>query len=53
MTKEVKYEVYSPTSLIGIFNNALKLPATVTLIYLKGRYAFGGVVSSPENSTVY
>lgn len=37
-----KYQVYSPTSVIGIFNNALKLPATVNLIYLKGRYSYGG-----------
>ncbi|WP_312820435.1 exodeoxyribonuclease VII large subunit [Kaistella carnis] len=42
MIEETHYEVYSPTSVIGIFNNALKLPATITLIYLKGRYAFGG-----------
>ena len=42
MTEEAQYQVYSPTSVIGIFNNALKLPATITLIYLKGRYAFGG-----------
>ena len=35
MTEELSYEVYSPTSVIGIFNNALKLPATITLIYLK------------------
>lgn len=39
---EVSYPVYSPTSVIGIFSNALKLNATVNLIYLKGRYSFGG-----------
>ena len=39
---EVSYPVYSPASVIGIFSNALKLSATVNLIYLKGRYAFGG-----------
>lgn len=39
---EVTYPVYSPASLIGIFSNALKLNATVNLIYLKGRYAYGG-----------
>jgi len=38
----VSYPVYSPASVIGIFSNALKLNATVNLIYLKGRYAFGG-----------
>ncbi|WP_276875295.1 exodeoxyribonuclease VII large subunit [Chryseobacterium joostei] len=40
--QEVSYPVYSPASVIGIFSNALKLNATVNLIYLKGRYAFGG-----------
>lgn len=39
---EFSYTVYSPASVIGIFSNALKLNATVNLIYLKGRYAFGG-----------
>lgn len=39
---ELNYPVYSPASVIGIFSNALKLNATVNLIYLKGRYAFGG-----------
>jgi len=38
----VSYPVYSPASVIGIFSNALKLNATVNLIYLKGRYAYGG-----------
>ena len=41
MSEEIKYEVYSPASVIGIFNNALKLPVTVNLIYLKGRYSYG------------
>jgi len=40
--QEVSYPVYSPASVIGIFSNALKLNATVNLIFLKGRYAFGG-----------
>lgn len=39
---ELAYPVYSPASVIGIFSNALKLNATVNLIYLKGRYAYGG-----------
>lgn len=39
--QDVTYPVYSPASVIGIFSNALKLNATVNLIYLKGRYAFG------------
>lgn len=41
-SNEVSYPVYSPGSVIGIFINALKLNATVNLIYLKGRYSFGG-----------
>ncbi|MBW3524349.1 exodeoxyribonuclease VII large subunit [Chryseobacterium sp. NKUCC03_KSP] len=41
-SNEVSYPVYSPRSVIGIFSNALKLNATVNLIYLKGRYSFGG-----------
>lgn len=40
--QEATYPIYSPASVIGIFSNALKLNATVNLIYLKGRYAFGG-----------
>ncbi|GEN78179.1 exodeoxyribonuclease VII large subunit [Chryseobacterium hagamense] len=40
--QEVTYPVYSPASVIGIFSNALKISATVNLIYLKGRYSFGG-----------
>lgn len=38
---ESAFPVYSPASVIGIFSNALKLNATVNLIYVKGRYAFG------------
>ncbi|SEM32678.1 hypothetical protein SAMN05421856_102418 [Chryseobacterium taichungense] len=33
--QETNYPVYSPTSVIGIFSNALKLNVTVNLIYLK------------------
>lgn len=33
---------YSPSSILGLFSNALKINATVNLIYLKGRYAYGG-----------
>ena len=40
--QEITYPIYSPASVIGIFSNALKLNATVNLIYLKGRYAYGG-----------
>lgn len=39
---ELAYQVYSPGSVLGLFSNALKLNATVNLIYLKGRYSFGG-----------
>ncbi|MCJ8153015.1 hypothetical protein MKJ01_04450 [Chryseobacterium sp. SSA4.19] len=39
---EITYPIYSPASIIGLFNNALKLNATVNLIYLKGRYSYGG-----------
>ena len=39
---ETTYEVYSPTSVLALFNNALRLPGTENLIYLRGRYAFGG-----------
>lgn len=39
--QEVSYPVYSPASVIGIFSNALKINATVNLIYLKGRYSYG------------
>lgn len=40
--QEITYPVYTPASVIGIFSNALKLNATVNIIYLKGRYSFGG-----------
>lgn len=36
------YLVYSPASILGIFNNALKLPVTVSIIYLKGKFVMGG-----------
>ncbi|MDV7696028.1 hypothetical protein N6B72_03750 [Chryseobacterium soli] len=39
---ELTYPIYSPASVIGLFSNALKLPATVNLIYLKGKYSYGG-----------
>lgn len=39
---EPTYQIYSPGSVLGLFSNALKLNATVNLIYLKGRYSFGG-----------
>ncbi|PIF44685.1 hypothetical protein CLU96_1675 [Chryseobacterium sp. 52] len=39
-SNEVSNHVYSPAFVLGIFSNALKLNATVNLIYLKGRYAF-------------
>ncbi|MDQ1096855.1 MULTISPECIES: exodeoxyribonuclease VII large subunit [Chryseobacterium] len=39
---EPTYQIYSPAAVIGLFNNALKLNATVNLIYLKGRYSYGG-----------
>ncbi|AZB17274.1 hypothetical protein EG352_05560 [Chryseobacterium indologenes] len=39
---ELAYQIYSPGSVLGLFSNALKLNATINLIYLKGRYAFGG-----------
>ena len=42
MSDQTTYQIYSPASVLGIFNNALKLPATVNLIYLKGRYSYGG-----------
>lgn len=38
---ETNYQIYSPAAVIGLFNNALKLNATVNLIYLKGRYSYG------------
>ncbi len=39
--QEITYPVYSPAAIIGIFSNALKLNATVNLIYVKGRYSYG------------
>ncbi len=42
MSAELTLEIYSPASVLGIFNNALRLPPTVNLILIKGRYAFGG-----------
>lgn len=39
---EQTYQIYSPSSVLGLFSNALKLNATINLIYLKGRYSFGG-----------
>lgn len=41
MTEENILQVYSPASVIGVFNNALRLPQTVSLIFLKGRYTQG------------
>ncbi|MBD8082858.1 exodeoxyribonuclease VII large subunit [Chryseobacterium caseinilyticum] len=40
--QNLNHPVYSPTAIIGIFSNALKLSVTVNLIYLKGRYSYGG-----------
>lgn len=39
---ETNYPIYSPSSVLGLFSNALKINATINLIYLKGRYSFGG-----------
>ena len=39
---EPTYPIYSPGSVLGLFSNALKINATINLIYLKGRYSFGG-----------
>lgn len=41
-SSEITYEIYSPTSVLALFNNALRLPGTENLIHLRGRYAFGG-----------
>jgi len=41
MTEENLYQIYSPASVIGSFNNALIIPQTLNLIYLKGRYTAG------------
>lgn len=35
------YQIYSPASVVGSFNNALIIPQTLSLIYLKGRYTAG------------
>lgn len=40
-TEEITYPIYSPASVLGLFSNALKINATVNLMYLKGRYSFG------------
>lgn len=39
--EEIKYQIYSPASVLGIFNNALRIPQTISLIHLKGRYTAG------------
>lgn len=41
MTEENTYQIYSPASVVGSFNNALIIPQTLNLIYLKGRYTAG------------
>ncbi|MFC4163938.1 exodeoxyribonuclease VII large subunit [Epilithonimonas zeae] len=38
---ESSFQIYSPSLVLGLFNNAIKLNATVNIIYLKGRYVFG------------
>ena len=38
----IPHEVYSPTAVLALCSNALRLPGTENLIYLRGRYAFGG-----------
>ncbi|MFV0236699.1 hypothetical protein OBK19_12375 [Empedobacter falsenii] len=40
-TVEQDIQIYSPQSIIGIFNNALKMKETVSLVFLKGKYVFG------------
>ena len=42
MSNEIIHEVYSPTAVLALCSNALRLPGTENLIYLRGRYAFGG-----------
>lgn len=39
---DINSSIYSPASILGLFSNALRINATTTLIYLKGRYAYGG-----------
>ncbi|MFZ4929142.1 exodeoxyribonuclease VII large subunit [Chryseobacterium sp. Mn2064] len=41
-SEETTFQIYSPSSVLGLFSNALKINATINLIYLKGRYAYGG-----------
>ena len=41
MSEETPYQIYSPASVVGSFNNALIIPQTLSLIYLKGRYTAG------------
>lgn len=41
MKEENIYQIYSPASVVGSFNNALIIPQTLSLIYLKGRYTAG------------
>lgn len=41
MSEETPYQIYSPASVVGSFNNALIIPQTLSLIYLKGRYTSG------------
>jgi hypothetical protein len=41
VTQEERYQIYSPASVVGTFNNALIIPQTLHLIYLKGRYTAG------------
>ena len=38
---EQEVQIYSPQSIIGIFNNALKVKETVSLVFLRGRYVYG------------
>lgn len=41
MSDQTTYQIYSPASVVGSFNNALIIPQTLSLIYLKGRYTAG------------
>lgn len=40
-TIEQSVQIYSPSSIIGIFSNALKIKETVSLVFLKGKYVYG------------
>lgn len=40
-TIEQNVQIYSPNAIIGIFNNALKIKETVSLVFLKGKYVYG------------